>query len=57
MKVYAVIEHTYDGYWTESDYDKFFMTRDKAELRKDALERKNKDSSVSFAVSEIEVGE
>ena len=56
MKIYAVVQHLDEG-WIETSYDKFFTTKDKAELRKNSLERKNKSKYIDFSIEEIEVGE
>lgn len=55
--IYAVVQHCYTGAWLETDYDKFFTTKDKADLRRASLQKKNKDKNIEYTVSLVEVGE
>lgn len=58
MIIYAVTRKEYSGAWYEDiQYDKFFKTKEKAELRLKALNKKNKSKYIEFGISEINVGE
>lgn len=60
MIIYAVVANIYSeegGGWSYLEYDKFFKTHEKADLRLTKMNKKNKDKNTNYSILPIEVGE